>query len=257
MRRRRACSRAAADAGTDRRKQPAALSRPRRFRLHQPVEFSAGDFPRPGERGARRRQCRGCQARRADAACRRARGCAAASRPASQRPRCILCPATAPSARASSPIRASPVSSSPARPKSAAPSTGRSPQSRPDRAADRRDRRHQRHDRRRHRAARTGDRRRGGVRFPLRRPALLGAAASVPAGRRGGRRCSTCSSGAARELKVGDPREPATHVGPVIDAEAKDKLESWIAEWAAPAACASAGTATGRCPPAEPMWRRR
>ena len=35
--------------------------------------------------------------------------------------------------------------------------------------------------------------------------------------------------GAARELKVGDPRDPATHVGPVIDAEAKQKLESWIA----------------------------
>jgi RHH-type proline utilization regulon transcriptional repressor/proline dehydrogenase/delta 1-pyrroline-5-carboxylate dehydrogenase len=35
--------------------------------------------------------------------------------------------------------------------------------------------------------------------------------------------------GAARELKVGDPREVATHVGPVIDAEAKVKLESWIA----------------------------
>ena len=35
--------------------------------------------------------------------------------------------------------------------------------------------------------------------------------------------------GAARELTVGDPREPATHVGPVIDADAKTKLESWIA----------------------------
>jgi RHH-type proline utilization regulon transcriptional repressor/proline dehydrogenase/delta 1-pyrroline-5-carboxylate dehydrogenase len=35
--------------------------------------------------------------------------------------------------------------------------------------------------------------------------------------------------GAARELKLGDPRDPATHVGPVIDAEAKDKLEGWIA----------------------------
>jgi RHH-type transcriptional regulator, proline utilization regulon repressor / proline dehydrogenase / delta 1-pyrroline-5-carboxylate dehydrogenase len=34
--------------------------------------------------------------------------------------------------------------------------------------------------------------------------------------------------GAARELKVGDPREPSTHVGPVIDAEAKRKLESWL-----------------------------
>ncbi len=36
-------------------------------------------------------------------------------------------------------------------------------------------------------------------------------------------------AGAARELALGDPRDPATHVGPVIDAEAKDKLERWIA----------------------------
>jgi RHH-type proline utilization regulon transcriptional repressor/proline dehydrogenase/delta 1-pyrroline-5-carboxylate dehydrogenase len=35
--------------------------------------------------------------------------------------------------------------------------------------------------------------------------------------------------GAARELKLGDPRDPATHVGPVIDADAKAKLDSWIA----------------------------
>jgi RHH-type proline utilization regulon transcriptional repressor/proline dehydrogenase/delta 1-pyrroline-5-carboxylate dehydrogenase len=35
--------------------------------------------------------------------------------------------------------------------------------------------------------------------------------------------------GATRELKLGDPRDPATHIGPVIDAEAKDKLERWIA----------------------------
>jgi len=35
--------------------------------------------------------------------------------------------------------------------------------------------------------------------------------------------------GAARELKVGDPRDIATHVGPVIDAEAKTRLEDWIA----------------------------
>src|SRR5207248_34562 len=32
------------------------------------------------------------------------------------------------------------------------------------------------------------------------------------------------------ELKLGDPREPSTHVGPVIDAEAKDKLDRWIAD---------------------------
>jgi RHH-type proline utilization regulon transcriptional repressor/proline dehydrogenase/delta 1-pyrroline-5-carboxylate dehydrogenase len=35
--------------------------------------------------------------------------------------------------------------------------------------------------------------------------------------------------GAARALVVGDPGEIATHVGPVIDAEAKDKLDSWFA----------------------------
>jgi RHH-type proline utilization regulon transcriptional repressor/proline dehydrogenase/delta 1-pyrroline-5-carboxylate dehydrogenase len=35
-------------------------------------------------------------------------------------------------------------------------------------------------------------------------------------------------AGAARELKVGDPRDIATHVGPVIDAEAKATLDAWI-----------------------------
>ncbi len=37
-------------------------------------------------------------------------------------------------------------------------------------------------------------------------------------------------AGAARELKLGDPREPSTHVGPVIDAEAKERLDRWIAD---------------------------
>jgi RHH-type transcriptional regulator, proline utilization regulon repressor / proline dehydrogenase / delta 1-pyrroline-5-carboxylate dehydrogenase len=37
------------------------------------------------------------------------------------------------------------------------------------------------------------------------------------------------AAGAARELKIGDPRDPATHVGPVIDAAAKDKLDGWVA----------------------------
>jgi RHH-type proline utilization regulon transcriptional repressor/proline dehydrogenase/delta 1-pyrroline-5-carboxylate dehydrogenase len=37
-------------------------------------------------------------------------------------------------------------------------------------------------------------------------------------------------AGAARELKLGDPRDPATHVGPVIDAQARDRLERWIAQ---------------------------
>ena len=36
-------------------------------------------------------------------------------------------------------------------------------------------------------------------------------------------------AGAARELVLGDPREPATHVGPVIEAAAKAKLDDWIA----------------------------
>ena len=38
-------------------------------------------------------------------------------------------------------------------------------------------------------------------------------------------------AGAARELKLGDPREPSTHIGPVIDAEARDKLDHWIADY--------------------------
>jgi len=36
-------------------------------------------------------------------------------------------------------------------------------------------------------------------------------------------------AGAARELELGDPRDISTHVGPVIDAEAKDRLDRWIA----------------------------
>jgi RHH-type transcriptional regulator, proline utilization regulon repressor / proline dehydrogenase / delta 1-pyrroline-5-carboxylate dehydrogenase len=40
-------------------------------------------------------------------------------------------------------------------------------------------------------------------------------------------------SGAAKELALGDPRDPATHVGPVIDAEAKEKLGKWLAAMAA------------------------
>jgi RHH-type transcriptional regulator, proline utilization regulon repressor / proline dehydrogenase / delta 1-pyrroline-5-carboxylate dehydrogenase len=35
-------------------------------------------------------------------------------------------------------------------------------------------------------------------------------------------------AGAARELRLGDPADPATHVGPVIDAEAKQKLDTHI-----------------------------
>jgi RHH-type proline utilization regulon transcriptional repressor/proline dehydrogenase/delta 1-pyrroline-5-carboxylate dehydrogenase len=37
-------------------------------------------------------------------------------------------------------------------------------------------------------------------------------------------------SGAAAELKLGDPRDPATHVGPVIDAPSKARLDAWVAD---------------------------
>ena len=40
-------------------------------------------------------------------------------------------------------------------------------------------------------------------------------------------------AGAARELALGDPRDPATHVGPVIDDDAKQRLDRWIADKAA------------------------
>jgi RHH-type transcriptional regulator, proline utilization regulon repressor / proline dehydrogenase / delta 1-pyrroline-5-carboxylate dehydrogenase len=36
-------------------------------------------------------------------------------------------------------------------------------------------------------------------------------------------------AGAVRELKLGDPRDLATHVGPVIDVDAKAQLDAWIA----------------------------
>jgi RHH-type proline utilization regulon transcriptional repressor/proline dehydrogenase/delta 1-pyrroline-5-carboxylate dehydrogenase len=36
-------------------------------------------------------------------------------------------------------------------------------------------------------------------------------------------------AGAARELKLGDSADPATHIGPVIDAEAKARLDAHIA----------------------------
>jgi RHH-type proline utilization regulon transcriptional repressor/proline dehydrogenase/delta 1-pyrroline-5-carboxylate dehydrogenase len=37
-------------------------------------------------------------------------------------------------------------------------------------------------------------------------------------------------SGAARELRIGDPRRLSTHVGPIIDKEAKYGLDRWIAD---------------------------
>jgi RHH-type transcriptional regulator, proline utilization regulon repressor / proline dehydrogenase / delta 1-pyrroline-5-carboxylate dehydrogenase len=50
-------------------------------------------------------------------------------------------------------------------------------------------------------------------------------------------------AGAARELRIGDPRDPATHVGPVIDAEAKQRLETHIARMRKEARTHFVGTA--------------
>jgi RHH-type proline utilization regulon transcriptional repressor/proline dehydrogenase/delta 1-pyrroline-5-carboxylate dehydrogenase len=52
-------------------------------------------------------------------------------------------------------------------------------------------------------------------------------------------------SGAARELRLGDPRDPATHIGPVIDAEAKQRLEAHIARMKQEARVHFAGIAPG------------
>ncbi|MFY8151038.1 MAG: aldehyde dehydrogenase family protein, partial [Hyphomicrobiales bacterium] len=53
----------------------------------------------------------------------------------------------------------------------------------------------------------------------------------------------TMVEGAARELKIGDPREVSTHVGPVIDAEAKTMLEAHLASMQAKGRVRYRGTA--------------
>jgi RHH-type proline utilization regulon transcriptional repressor/proline dehydrogenase/delta 1-pyrroline-5-carboxylate dehydrogenase len=50
-------------------------------------------------------------------------------------------------------------------------------------------------------------------------------------------------AGAAQELKIGDPRDPATHIGPVIDAEARERLDAYIARMKAQAQVHLAGIA--------------
>jgi len=52
--------------------------------------------------------------------------------------------------------------------------------------------------------------------------------------------------GAARELTVGDPRDPATNVGPVIDQEAQDRLQGWLAAMTPSARVHYAGRAPAR-----------
>jgi RHH-type proline utilization regulon transcriptional repressor/proline dehydrogenase/delta 1-pyrroline-5-carboxylate dehydrogenase len=50
-------------------------------------------------------------------------------------------------------------------------------------------------------------------------------------------------AGAARELRIGDVGDPATHIGPVIDAEAKQRLDAHIARMKQQARVHFAGTA--------------
>jgi RHH-type proline utilization regulon transcriptional repressor/proline dehydrogenase/delta 1-pyrroline-5-carboxylate dehydrogenase len=50
-------------------------------------------------------------------------------------------------------------------------------------------------------------------------------------------------AGAARELVVGDPSDPATHIGPVIDTEAKQRLDAHIARMKKEARVHFVGTA--------------
>jgi RHH-type proline utilization regulon transcriptional repressor/proline dehydrogenase/delta 1-pyrroline-5-carboxylate dehydrogenase len=54
-------------------------------------------------------------------------------------------------------------------------------------------------------------------------------------------------AGAARELRIGDPCDVATHVGPVIDREAKERLEAHIARMKQQARLHFAGTAPDGC----------
>ncbi|MET4174717.1 RHH-type proline utilization regulon transcriptional repressor/proline dehydrogenase/delta 1-pyrroline-5-carboxylate dehydrogenase [Bradyrhizobium sp. LA6.1] len=54
-------------------------------------------------------------------------------------------------------------------------------------------------------------------------------------------------AGAARELRIGDPADVATHVGPVIDTEAKQRLDAHIARMKSEARLHFAGTAPDGC----------
>ncbi len=53
-------------------------------------------------------------------------------------------------------------------------------------------------------------------------------------------------AGAARELKLGDPRDPSTHIGPVVDAEAQQRLLDHIARMRDTARVHYAGSAPER-----------
>jgi RHH-type proline utilization regulon transcriptional repressor/proline dehydrogenase/delta 1-pyrroline-5-carboxylate dehydrogenase len=54
-------------------------------------------------------------------------------------------------------------------------------------------------------------------------------------------------AGAARELRIGDPKDIATHIGPVIDGDAKQRLDTHIARMTKEARLHFAGTAPDGC----------
>ena len=56
-------------------------------------------------------------------------------------------------------------------------------------------------------------------------------------------------AGAARELLIGDPRETQVHIGPVIDGDAKAKLDAHIARMRSAAIVHFAGEIPSRAPP--------
>jgi RHH-type transcriptional regulator, proline utilization regulon repressor / proline dehydrogenase / delta 1-pyrroline-5-carboxylate dehydrogenase len=56
-------------------------------------------------------------------------------------------------------------------------------------------------------------------------------------------RIITMLAGAAAELKLGDPRDPSTHIGPAIDAEARERLMAHVETMKAEARTHYAGTA--------------
>ena len=172
-------------AGPDRGNQRASLPRPRRVRLHQPMEFSALDLSRSGQRRARCRQCRSGEARRADAPDRRRGGARLTpSRRSGERAASAAGRRQGRSRARRRPARRRRrlhrLDRSRARDQSRAGGEGGG-----HRAADRGDRRHQSDDRRRDRAAGASHGRRDHVGIPFRRPALLGAASAVPTGGRG------------------------------------------------------------------------
>ena len=226
-------------------------ARPRRLRLHQPLELPAGHLHRPDRRRAGRRQRRARQARRTDPADRR-RGGAAVPRGRRSRPTCShLLPGDGATVGAAliapSRLRRRRLHRRHRHRLGDQPHARRAPG--PDRALHRRDRRPERHVRRHHGAARAGDRRRASSR-PSARPASAA------------RRCACCScrttpptmlieglKGAMDALVVGDPADPAHRHRPGDRRRgARPRWRRTSSGWSARPRCCSRLPAPGRRP---------